>query len=189
MVLVRFGACRLRTSYFTFLLNPDIHSLALCLILLKSHFPPIKATMHIPNTIKKVLLPVVAATVCSAREIHEAQNNLGFSRSFIQESIYRTPAKYKTANEDITEIPGPTFSTFGDFPDDVQYSGIVTFAHLNATNCFAREADSSFDIGIVGIPFDLGVTYRPGARFGPAGTRMGSRRLAPYMAYRYVSSG
>lgn len=145
--------------------------------------------MHIPNTIKKVLLPVVAATVCSAREIHEAQNNLGFSRSFIQESIYRTPAKYKTANEDITEIPGPTFSTFGDFPDDVQYSGIVTFAHLNATNCFAREADSSFDIGIVGIPFDLGVTYRPGARFGPAGTRMGSRRLAPYMAYRYVSSG
>lgn len=64
------------------------------------------------------------------------------------------------------------------------YAGIATFAHLNWTNCFSPESDNLFDIGIVGAPFDLGVTYRPGERFGPAGTRMGSRRLSPSMGYR-----
>ena len=66
-----------------------------------------------------------------------------------------------------------------DFADDESYSGIDTFAHLNWTNCFAPESDGTFDIAIVGAPFDLGVTYRPGARFGPTGARMGARRLNP----------
>ncbi|ESW99382.1 hypothetical protein KL918_005352 [Ogataea parapolymorpha] len=67
--------------------------------------------------------------------------------------------------DDLTDfkLPGPLFS------------GIVTFAHLPENECFfAREP---MDIAIVGAPFDLGVSYNSGARFGPNGARQGSRRL------------
>jgi agmatinase len=33
---------------------------------------------------------------------------------------------------------------------------------------------------VVGVPFDSGVSYRPGARFGPAAVREASRLLRPY---------
>jgi agmatinase len=36
------------------------------------------------------------------------------------------------------------------------------------------------DIAIVGIPFDAGTSYRPGARFGPSHIREASRLLRPY---------
>jgi agmatinase len=36
------------------------------------------------------------------------------------------------------------------------------------------------DVAIVGVPFDAGVTYRPGARFGPGAIRAGSKLLRPY---------
>src|ERR1700749_4977496 len=35
-------------------------------------------------------------------------------------------------------------------------------------------------VGIAGIPFDSGVSYRPGARFGPGSVRAGSKLLRPY---------
>lgn len=36
------------------------------------------------------------------------------------------------------------------------------------------------DVGIVGVPFDSTVSYRPGARFGPEHIRNSSRLLRPY---------
>jgi agmatinase len=36
------------------------------------------------------------------------------------------------------------------------------------------------DVAVVGVPFDSGVSYRPGARFGPAHIRQASRLLRPY---------
>jgi agmatinase len=36
------------------------------------------------------------------------------------------------------------------------------------------------DVALLGIPFDSGVSYRPGARFGPAAVRAGSKLLRPY---------
>ncbi|KXS21194.1 Arginase/deacetylase [Gonapodya prolifera JEL478] len=42
--------------------------------------------------------------------------------------------------------------------------------------CIDENAEK-FDIGVLGIPFDTAVTYRPGARFGPAAIRTGSRRI------------
>ncbi|KIM31715.1 hypothetical protein M408DRAFT_327169 [Serendipita vermifera MAFF 305830] len=57
------------------------------------------------------------------------------------------------------------------------FSGITTFAHLPTIPCLASK--DSFDIAIVGYPFDTAVSYRPGARFGPHGIRDGSRRLRP----------
>jgi agmatinase len=39
---------------------------------------------------------------------------------------------------------------------------------------------SDVDIALLGIPFDTGVSYRPGARFGPSHVRQSSRLLRPY---------
>jgi len=36
------------------------------------------------------------------------------------------------------------------------------------------------DVGVVGIPFDSAVTFRPGARFGPQEIRAASRLIRPY---------
>jgi len=43
------------------------------------------------------------------------------------------------------------------------------------------------DVAIVGVPFDSGVSYRPGARFGPAHIRESSRLLRPYNPAQQVS--
>lgn len=56
-----------------------------------------------------------------------------------------------------------------------RYSGAATFARLPRID---EVADA--EIKIVGVPFDSGVTYRPGARFGPSAIRQASRLLRPY---------
>jgi agmatinase len=56
-----------------------------------------------------------------------------------------------------------------------RYAGPATFARLPR-----RDEVERFDVAVVGVPFDSGVTYRPGARFGPAAVRQGSRLLKPY---------
>jgi len=56
-----------------------------------------------------------------------------------------------------------------------RYGGFSTFALLPQL----IEVTSA-DIAIVGIPFDSGVSYRPGARFGPAHVREASRLLRPF---------
>ena len=68
------------------------------------------------------------------------------------------------------EIIGP--------PDGRQvprFAGPDTFARL------PRLQDlSGADVVIAGVPFDSGVSYRPGARFGPTAVRNGSKLLRPY---------
>lgn len=56
-----------------------------------------------------------------------------------------------------------------------RYSGPATFARLPRIDEVA-----SADAVVLGVPFDSGVTYRPGARFGPAHIRESSRLLRPY---------
>ncbi|MHB1875665.1 MAG: agmatinase [Streptosporangiaceae bacterium] len=56
-----------------------------------------------------------------------------------------------------------------------RYGGAPTFARLPRIDEVARA-----DVAIVGVPFDSGVSYRPGARFGPAHIRESSRLLRPY---------
>jgi agmatinase len=67
------------------------------------------------------------------------------------------------------------------------FGGIGTFAHLPYTECTNLENSGTFDIGIVGHPFDLGVSYRPGARFGPNGARQGARRISPAAGWECVT--
>ena len=56
-----------------------------------------------------------------------------------------------------------------------RYGGISTFALIPQL-----EEVTQADVAIVGIPFDSGVSYRPGARFGPSHVREASRLLRPY---------
>ncbi len=63
-----------------------------------------------------------------------------------------------------------------------RYAGIATFARLPRI-----EDVEHADIAVVGIPFDSGVSYRPGARFGPSHVRESSRLLRPYNPAQDVS--
>ncbi len=56
-----------------------------------------------------------------------------------------------------------------------RFAGHTTFARLPRLEDVER-----YDVAVVGVPFDSGVTYRPGARFGPSYIRQGSRLLRPY---------
>ncbi|HEY5420073.1 MAG TPA: arginase family protein, partial [Marmoricola sp.] len=56
-----------------------------------------------------------------------------------------------------------------------RFAGPPTFAQLPRID----EVDSTH-VAVVGIPFDAGVSYRPGARFGPAHIRAASKLLRPY---------
>jgi agmatinase len=56
-----------------------------------------------------------------------------------------------------------------------RYAGLATFARLPTA-----EQVPAWDVAVVGVPFDGGTSYRPGARFGPAAVRQGSRLLRPY---------
>lgn len=63
-----------------------------------------------------------------------------------------------------------------------RYAGIATFARLPRIEDVPRA-----DIAVVGIPFDSGVSFRPGARFGPSHVRESSRLLRPYNPAQDVS--
>jgi agmatinase len=56
-----------------------------------------------------------------------------------------------------------------------RYAGPPTFARLPRVDEVARA-----DVAVLGVPFDSGVSYRPGARFGPGHVRAASKLLRPY---------
>jgi len=56
-----------------------------------------------------------------------------------------------------------------------RYGGPATFARLPRIDQVDRA-----DVAIVGVPFDSGVSYRPGARFGPGHVRAASKLLRDY---------
>jgi agmatinase len=56
-----------------------------------------------------------------------------------------------------------------------RFAGPPTFALLPR-----RDEVGHCDVAVVGVPFDSGTSYRPGARFGPAAVRQGSRLLRPW---------
>jgi agmatinase len=56
-----------------------------------------------------------------------------------------------------------------------RYNGPATFARLPRLDEVERA-----DVAVIGVPFDSGVSYRPGARFGPEAIRAASKLLRPY---------
>ena len=66
-----------------------------------------------------------------------------------------------------------------------RFGGIATFMRLPGNT---NPAD--LDVAVVGVPFDIGTSNRPGARFGPRGIRGESVLLRPYnMATRAATVG
>ncbi len=57
-----------------------------------------------------------------------------------------------------------------------RFANSSTFARLPRID----EVNDEASIVIMGVPFDSGVSYRPGARFGPSAIRQGSKLLRPY---------
>jgi agmatinase len=55
-----------------------------------------------------------------------------------------------------------------------RFAGSSTFARLPEID---RVHD--YDVALLGVPFDNGTSYRPGARFGPMAVRQASRNLRP----------
>ncbi len=56
-----------------------------------------------------------------------------------------------------------------------RFGGIATFMRLPG-----RTQPVDLDVAVVGVPFDIGTSNRPGARFGPRGIRDESVLLRPY---------
>jgi agmatinase len=56
-----------------------------------------------------------------------------------------------------------------------RFAGPETFARLPRIDQVEHA-----DVVVVGFPFDSGVSYRPGARFGPQHVRQSSKLLRPY---------
>ena len=63
-----------------------------------------------------------------------------------------------------------------------RYAGLGTFARLPRI-----EDVSKADVAVVGMPWDSGVSYRPGARFGATHVRESSRLLRPFNPAQSVS--
>ena len=56
-----------------------------------------------------------------------------------------------------------------------RFGGIATFMRLPG-----NTDPADLDVAVVGVPFDIGTSNRPGARFGPRGIRGESVLLRPY---------
>jgi len=95
-----------------------------------------------------------------------------------QDNLKRLREKYADAKGD--DVFDETFKKvadllFNDAGERAQpYSGMPTL--LDAPHTTNLDA---LDIALVGVPMDLGVTNRPGARFGPRALR-GIERIGPY---------
>jgi len=79
----------------------------------------------------------------------------------LTKQVPRTNSGNKIGQVDATVVP--------------RFAGAATFARLPRIDEVTKA-----DIAVVGIPFDAGTSYRPGARFGPAHIRESSRLLRPY---------
>jgi guanidinopropionase len=92
----------------------------------------------------------------------------------------------KYAGSSAGDVHDPAFKTVVDllFSGSAQrakpYEGIATF--LDAPMLLDAPALADFgglDVALIGVPMDLGVTNRPGARFGPRAVRQ-IERIGPY---------
>lgn len=61
-------------------------------------------------------------------------------------------------------------------PTHLTYSGIPTFARAPLST---PDGDWQADVGVLGVPFDIALGFRPGARFAPRALREASLRSVP----------
>jgi guanidinopropionase len=92
--------------------------------------------------------------------------------------LERLRTKYATASADETHDPAKRRLIDALFEGSgkrrLPYGGVPTFLDFPF-----RESFVDLDIALIGVPMDLGVTNRPGARFGPRALRT-IERVGPY---------
>ena len=64
--------------------------------------------------------------------------------------------------------------------EDNGYEGLATFAYRPWVDTAEALAERKPDVAIVGAPFDISTTYRPGARFGPRALRANAHHPGSY---------
>ena len=82
------------------------------------------------------------------------------------------------------DVPDERLAAWGDNYRP-RYSGVATFMRQSL-----RESESDWqdvDVGLIGVPFDGGVTNRPGARHGPRALREQSTLMGRINGYGYSS--
>lgn len=74
-------------------------------------------------------------------------------------------------------MTGPRRQTRGPVDASMvpRFAGPETFARLPT-----MEEVGTADVAVLGVPFDSGVSFRPGARFGPSHVRRSSKLLRPH---------
>jgi agmatinase len=121
------------------------------------------------------IITAFALTAAASSHTQEPLGQVDQPSNFIQSSIFgRRDFDINSLSDPVILAPAYEYKGSEDL-----FGGLGTFAHLQFTDCTKLENSGTFDIGIVGHPFDLGVSYRPGSRFGPNGARQGTRRISP----------
>jgi agmatinase len=65
-------------------------------------------------------------------------------------------------------------------------SSVQTFAGLQTfCRCPPSKDLAGVDVAVLGVPFDVATSFRPGARFGPNGVRAGSVQLRDLKSFPY----
>ena len=107
-----------------------------------------------------------------------------------------------TSTTTTTEHTNQSVSDLGT-PANLRLKGkvaVVTGGNSGIGRAIAQEfSNQGADIAILGLPFDGGTSYRPGARFGPQAIRQASRHLRtayhpthdlePFAARQVVDAG
>ncbi|EXJ77526.1 agmatinase [Capronia epimyces CBS 606.96] len=116
---------------------------------------------------RNIVFPPVAPLQANSNP-HQAHHNGDPGQNQDQYQDYQSPLG---ANSD-------------QFLEFDKFAGLSTFSNLPWVHCLSPEDDvGKYDIAFLGAPFDTATTGRPGARFGPAGIRWGSRRIAAPAAW------
>ncbi len=77
-------------------------------------------------------------------------------------------------------ITDPAISTFSRGVSPL-YAGINTMLKLPYMEDVNRASD--YDVSFIGVPFDIGTTFRPGTRFGPQGMRRASVQYTSFYSF------
>jgi len=104
----------------------------------------------------------------------------------MSDSAKLSALRQKYAHAKGSDVFDPEFRAIAEaqFPDGDRrlqpYAGIPTFLDLPyAPDAAGRDDFGGLDVAVVGVPMDLGVTNRSGARFGPRAVRS-IERVGPY---------
>ena len=106
--------------------------------------PYLLLPMRLNTNGSRVRLVVLTICLSSTSFAHSNHNQVHFNNS--------------------SPLTGPTWVEKYGPQIDQTFSGPLSFSHLPYVRCLQEES-TDFDIAVLGLPFDTGVSYRPGQIF------------------------